>query len=75
MSNMMNVVQPNAQPPSSDGTQPAPSVPGVDQFMRVGQQMAEQMQRENPDLINQLRNRFQGNNENGSSGNNPDSTS
>lgn len=45
------IPDPNADPNAPPG--------GMENLLRVGQQMAEQMQRANPDLVNQLRNQFQ----------------
>lgn len=51
---------PGAPPPT--GGDPAAEGPpgGMDNLLRAGQQLAEQMQSANPELVSQLRNQFQG---------------
>ena len=64
MTNFVSSMQPGAAPESQSadvppaGEQVAPG--GVDNLLRAGQQFAEQMQRTNPELVDQLRNQFQG---------------
>lgn len=60
--------QNTATPPSAPAQPPAASG-GLENLMRAGQSLAAQMQMTNPDLVDQLRNQFQG----GLSGNNEQS--
>ncbi|XP_067936093.1 small glutamine-rich tetratricopeptide repeat-containing protein alpha-like [Watersipora subatra] len=60
MSNFMTNMQ-SSQPTESDSSESQPAAPNnIENFMRAGQQFAEQMQRTNPELVDQLRNQFQG---------------
>lgn len=48
-------------PPEADPSTGAPPA-GMDNLLNVGQQLAAQLQQSNPELVNQLRNQFQGSN-------------
>ena len=52
---------PGAPPAADPSSAPAGGPPGaMDNLLRAGQQLAEQLQSANPELVNQLRNQFQG---------------